>query len=150
MIAHRGAGNVDKAVEIGRKATATPSAKPTDDAQIWNIYAQVLQDAKLYDEALAALDKTLALDPTTPQVPARKAGILISADRYQEAVDVVKAAIEAALPKAFKLEPRSISTVPIRSPLSLPASRAPRISKLPMLIRRPPPQPSSALSSINP
>jgi tetratricopeptide (TPR) repeat protein len=93
MIAHRGAGNVDKAVEIGRRATANPSAKPTDDAQIWSIYAQVLQDAKLTDEALAALDKALQLDPATPQIPGRKASILVAAERYKEAVDVVKAAL---------------------------------------------------------
>jgi tetratricopeptide (TPR) repeat protein len=96
VIAHRGAGNIDKAVELGRRATATPSGKPEDDAQIWSIYAQALQDAKLYDEALVALDKTLALDPTFQQIPARKAAMLISADRYQEAVDIVKAALETS------------------------------------------------------
>ncbi|HUF51244.1 MAG TPA: tetratricopeptide repeat protein [Longimicrobiales bacterium] len=88
MVSYRGVGNTDKAVEIGRRAT---TASP-DDAQTWNVFAEVLKDAKLIDEAVRALDRAAQLDPSIPNLGARKAVLLFESGRLDDAVAAVKAA----------------------------------------------------------
>lgn len=65
-----------------------------EDGPLWSIYADALQRNGQADEALAALDRVLQLEPDRPNVRARKGRILIDEGRFEEAVPVLRAAVE--------------------------------------------------------
>lgn len=88
MVAYRGVGNQEKALEIGQLATAAP----TVDGQTWLVYSDVLREAGRTDESVAALDRAQQLDPQIP-VNSRKAIMFLDEGRLQEAVAAAKAGI---------------------------------------------------------
>lgn len=90
MSAYRNVGNVDRALAIGQQATASG-----DNAQALSIYADVLKEAGRVDEAIAALDRAVQVDPTMPNLEARKGLLLLEANRLNEAVAAFKQANDA-------------------------------------------------------
>ncbi|CAN5714272.1 hypothetical protein BH23GEM10_BH23GEM10_05480 [soil metagenome] len=92
MLAHRNIGNMDRALAIGQRATADG-----DNAQALSIYADVLKDAGRIDEAIAALDRAVQIDPEMQNLGARKGLMLLDANRLNEAVAAFKQANGAGL-----------------------------------------------------
>jgi tetratricopeptide (TPR) repeat protein len=88
MLAYSRVGNTEKALEIGRRATAA-----ADNAQTMSIYAEVLKDAGRVDEAIAALDRAAQIDPQMGNLNARKGTLLLEAGRMQQAVAAFKEAL---------------------------------------------------------
>jgi len=70
-----------EAVDIGAAAVA---AKPKE-AAVWVAYATALQANDNTDQALAALDSALAIDPKYPRLSLRRATALLDAGRLAEA-----------------------------------------------------------------
>jgi tetratricopeptide (TPR) repeat protein len=88
MLAYKNVGNVDKALELGQQIAASG-----EDAAAMSIYAEVLKDAGRVDDAIAALDRAAQIDPTTPNLSARKGLLLLDAGRLSDATAAFKQAI---------------------------------------------------------
>jgi tetratricopeptide (TPR) repeat protein len=98
MLAYRNVGNVDKALEIGQRITATG-----DDAQAMSVYADVLKDAGRVDDALATLRRAAQLDPEM-SLNARMGVLLLDAGRLDEASAAFKRALERNEMQAAQVE----------------------------------------------
>lgn len=80
----------EEAVEFGAQAvTIKPEA-----ANVWSAYAQALRDAGRIQDALAALDSVLALDPDARNVRVRQGQYLLAADDLEGAKAAYRLAIE--------------------------------------------------------
>src|SRR5690606_29221497 len=84
------AGRTDEALEVGSKAVATHG----DEISVWNTYATVLRDADRIDDALAALDKVLELDPSAENVRARQAQWLLQKGDLDRAKGMFRQAVD--------------------------------------------------------
>jgi len=91
MAAHVQLQQYEEAVALGQRLLETHG----DEAQIWSVYADALQRSGQVDEAIAALDEVLALDPDYPTVKVRQASWLLEAGRVEESVPVFHEAVEA-------------------------------------------------------
>ena len=91
MAAHVQLQQYEEAVALGRRLLETHG----DEAQIWSVYADALQRSGQVDEAIAALERVLALDPSYPTVKVRQATWLLEAGRLDEAIPVFQEAIQA-------------------------------------------------------
>ena len=65
-----------------------------DEAQLWSVNADVLQKMGRIEDAIAALDRVTEIDPTYANVGARKGMWLLEAERTDEAVSALTAAVE--------------------------------------------------------
>jgi tetratricopeptide (TPR) repeat protein len=83
-------GKKQEAVEIGRRAVV---ARPKD-AAVWVAYATALQSADRTNEALAALDTAVSIDPKFPRLMLRRATTLLSAGRLAEAKQAFRESVE--------------------------------------------------------
>lgn len=91
MAAHIQLQQYEEAVALGERLLETHG----DEAQIWSVYADALQRSGQVDEAIAALDEVLALDPEYPTVKMRQGSWLMEAGRLDEAIPVFQEAIAA-------------------------------------------------------
>ncbi|HSJ10821.1 MAG TPA: tetratricopeptide repeat protein [Longimicrobiales bacterium] len=88
MLAYRGTGNTEKALEIGQRATSAPDV----EAQTWAVYSDVLKEAGRIDEAVAALDRAASIDPNMSGLALRKGVMLLDQNRLNDAVAAFKQA----------------------------------------------------------
>jgi len=81
-----------EAVEVGAKATQVKA----ESGAVWAAYAGALAQVDRVDEAVAAFDKAIALNDTTETgLRGRKATILLTAGRIEQARSAVQEAITA-------------------------------------------------------
>jgi tetratricopeptide (TPR) repeat protein len=86
MLAHNRLENTAEALRFGQRAT---TAMP-DDAQTWMVYAEVLSNAGQLDDALHAFDRAAELNPQLQNISARKAMLLLNANRLNDAMTAVR------------------------------------------------------------
>ena len=65
-----------------------------NEASLWNAYAQALQRVERVDDALNALLRVEEIDPTYPDIAVRQASLLITAQRFDESVPLLRKAVE--------------------------------------------------------
>ncbi|MFN3167226.1 MAG: tetratricopeptide repeat protein [Phycisphaeraceae bacterium] len=87
-------GDKQAPAELARALTQERPADPN----IWITLAEVLNQPRDLDERLAAIDRALSLDPRLPEAYDLKARVLVSAHRYDDA-------LEACDPPAFAGRP---------------------------------------------
>lgn len=99
MNAYRSVGNIEKALEIGTRATQDAGVT----GNTWLVYSDVLREAKRIPESIAALDRAVALNPELAnQIAARKAQTQMQAGQMAEAVATVKAGLaNGSIPQEF-------------------------------------------------
>lgn len=90
MGAHVQLQQFDEAVALGERLLETHG----EEAQIWSVYADALQRVDRIDEAVAALERVVTLDPEYPTVKVRQAKWLLDSGRSAEAIPVFHEAIE--------------------------------------------------------
>jgi tetratricopeptide (TPR) repeat protein len=100
MLAHSRLENTAQALEFGQRAT---TALP-DDAQTWMVYAEVLSGADRIDEALRAFDRASTLNPDLQNINARKAMLLLNANRLNDALAAARTGAERGDIQADMLE----------------------------------------------
>ncbi len=82
--------------EFGEAVTLAERVLETHggEASIWSIYADALRANDRLDDAVAALDQVIELDPEYPNIVARKGSWLLQAGRVDEAVPILQGAVE--------------------------------------------------------
>ncbi len=90
VAAHSQLQEYAEAVELAARALETHGDEPA----LWSYYADALQKTGKVDEAIAALNRVLELDPAYPNAVARQAQWLFEADRQDEAVAALRQAVE--------------------------------------------------------
>jgi tetratricopeptide (TPR) repeat protein len=90
MLAHHRLGERDKALQYGQRATQVMA----DDANTWLVYGEVLSGANRMDDALRAFDRAQQINPSLPNISARKASMLLEAGRLQEAVATARTGMQ--------------------------------------------------------
>jgi tetratricopeptide (TPR) repeat protein len=86
MMAHSQLGNTQDALRYGQRATEANA----EDAQTWMVYADALAKGGRLDDALAAFDRAQQINPELPNISARKAVMLLEANRVSDAVAVAR------------------------------------------------------------
>lgn len=76
------------AIAMGERVLETHAQ---EDA-LWSIYADALQREGRVDDAIAAIDRVLEINPAYPSAQLRQGNWLIEAGRVEDAVEVLKAA----------------------------------------------------------
>ncbi len=84
-------GQIDAAIDKATRFLETHDS----ETQLWSIYADLLNEAGRLDDALAALDETLARDPEYQNIHGRRGFWLISAGRPEDAIPFLQQAIES-------------------------------------------------------
>lgn len=64
------------------------------EASVWSIHADALQRTERLEEALAALEHVLTLDPSNSRVAARRGQWLVQAGRFAESEQALRASVE--------------------------------------------------------
>lgn len=80
----------DQAIAVAERALQTHA----DEVSLWSVYADALQPVGRLDEALTALNKVKELNPTYPGVAMRQATWLVLAGRTDEAVRILRTAVQ--------------------------------------------------------
>lgn len=83
-------GQLNDAIEMGERALETHA----DNADLWSLYASVLDEAGRLDDAIAALDQLLALNPQYQNVRARQGNWMLESGRVDEALPYLQQAVE--------------------------------------------------------
>jgi len=81
---------LDQAVSMAERALETHA----EEAEIWDLYANILQKADRLDDAVATLDQVESLDADVPNVKMRQAMWLLAADRVDEAFPYFQQAVQ--------------------------------------------------------
>ena len=82
---------LEEAVDISEQVLETHG----DEGQFWSLYADILNKLGRVDDALAALESLVALDPNYQNARARQGSWLIQAGREDEALPYLQQAVEA-------------------------------------------------------
>jgi tetratricopeptide (TPR) repeat protein len=90
VAAHINLGEYQDAVDLSERVLQTHA----DEFVLWSFYADALQKVGKLDEAIAALDRVVALNPDYPSVGARQGKWLLDEGRVEEAVPILRAAVE--------------------------------------------------------
>ena len=89
VAAHLRLGEADQAATLGQRFLETHGGEAT----LWSIYADALQRNDQVEEAIAALDEVMRIDPEYPSVFARQGKWLLDADRVDDALPVLREAV---------------------------------------------------------
>ena len=86
--------------EVGRDGAARRAAekmtrKEPENQRYWGLLAETLYRQKRYDEALAALERGLRIDPVRLALVRQQVGMLLARERYDEAVAAARRLVEA-------------------------------------------------------
>ncbi len=90
VAAHIQLKEYDQAIVVAERTLQTHP----DEVSMWSVYADALQPTGKVNEALAALDKVKALNPTYPGVAMRQANWLVGVGRTDEAVRVLRGGVQ--------------------------------------------------------
>lgn len=91
VVAHINLDEVDQAIGLAERVLETHG----DEATMWSIYGDALQRAGRIDDAIAALDRVLEVDPDyTSPVAVRKGNWLLQEGRTEDAIPYLQEAIE--------------------------------------------------------
>ena len=90
IAAHSELGQFDEAVSMAERTLRTHG----QEAQLWSLYADVLKKGGQLDRAVAALDTAEARDADYPNIKARQGSWLLEADRPNDALPLLQAAVE--------------------------------------------------------
>lgn len=90
VLMHREVGQLDEAIAFAESALATRQ----DDAGLWWVHASTLEKAERMDEALAALQKVVSIDPQFPSAYAKLTTLYVAAGNRAEAVAAATKAID--------------------------------------------------------
>jgi len=84
-------GRVEDAISFARRAVDQAPEEP----QLWNVYANALNQNGQLDQAVAALDSVKSLDPEFQNVAVRQGKWLLDAGRMEDALPKLQSAVES-------------------------------------------------------
>jgi tetratricopeptide (TPR) repeat protein len=90
VVAHINLGDFPQAVDLAERILQTHNG----EAAIWSIYADALQRNGQVDDAIAALDRVVQIDPQWANVSVRQGNWLLQEGRTDEAVQALRRAVD--------------------------------------------------------
>ena len=82
-------GEFQAAVDLSERVLETHASEPS----LWSYYADALRRTGQVDEAIAALNRVMELDPEYPNVGARQGQWLLDEGRVQEGISILHSAV---------------------------------------------------------
>jgi tetratricopeptide (TPR) repeat protein len=90
IVAHISLDEIQEGVDLAERVLDTHGEEPA----LWSIYADALQRGDRVDDAIAALNQVLELDPEYANVSVRQGQWLLADGRIEEAVPILQQAVE--------------------------------------------------------